>query len=77
MRVIRLVGAAVLIGACLPVAVAMGQDTTAAVTVVHCPSLFDSAAGKMLGPTTVVIAGDKFEKVESGTQSEPGATVIE
>jgi imidazolonepropionase-like amidohydrolase len=39
--------------------------------------LFDSAAGKMLGPTTVVIAGDKFDKVESGTQSEAGATVIE
>jgi hypothetical protein len=41
----------------------------AAVTVVHCPSLFDSTAGKMLGPTTVVISGDKFEKVEPGTQS--------
>jgi imidazolonepropionase-like amidohydrolase len=62
--------------ACFPVAVAVAQDAPA-VTVVHCPSLFDSAAGKMLGPTTVVIAGDKFEKVEAGTQSPAGATVIE
>ncbi len=62
---------------CLPVAVALGQDAPATVTVLHCPSLFDSAAGKMLGPTTIVISGDKFEKVEPGTQSESGATVIE
>ncbi|MGB6611468.1 MAG: amidohydrolase family protein, partial [Acidobacteriaceae bacterium] len=47
------------------------------VTVVHCPKLFDSADGKMLGPTTVFIAGDKFDKVESGMQSPAGATVIE
>jgi imidazolonepropionase-like amidohydrolase len=62
--------------ACLPVAVALAQDAPA-VTVVHCPSLFDSTAGKMLGPTTVVISGDKFEKVEAGTQSPAEATVIE
>ena len=31
----------------------------------------------MLGPTTVFIAGDKFDKVESGMQSPAGATVIE
>ena len=41
------------------------------------PKLFDSATGKMLGPTTVFIAGDKFDKVESGMQSPAGATVIE
>jgi imidazolonepropionase-like amidohydrolase len=62
--------------ACLPVAVALAQDAPV-VTVVHCPSLFDSAAGKLLGPTTVVISGDRFEKVEAGTQSPAGATVIE
>ncbi|HZZ40664.1 MAG TPA: amidohydrolase family protein [Acidobacteriaceae bacterium] len=62
---------------CLPAAVMLGQETSGAVTVVHCPQLFDSVAGKMLGPTTVVISGDKFEKVESGTQSVDGATVID
>ncbi|HUB19760.1 MAG TPA: amidohydrolase family protein [Acidobacteriaceae bacterium] len=65
------------VAACLHVAVALSQEIPSAVTVVHCPKLFDSAGGKMLGPTTVVIAGDKFEKVESGTQSETGATVID
>jgi len=73
-RGLRVVAA---IAAGLPVAMALGQDAPASVTVIHCPSLFDSTAGKMLGPTTVVISGDKFEKVEAGTQSEAGATVIE
>lgn len=62
---------------CLPIALAFSQNTPVVVTVVHCPSLFDSAAGKMLGPTTVVISGDKFEKVEPGTQSQAGATVVD
>jgi imidazolonepropionase-like amidohydrolase len=61
----------------LPIAVAFSQDAPVAVTVVHCPNLFDSAAGKMLGPTTIVVSGDKFGKVEPGTQSPAGATVIE
>ena len=61
---------------CLPIALAFSQNTSV-VTVVHCPSLFDSAAGKMLGPTTVVISGDRFEKVEPGTQSQAGATVVD
>ncbi len=77
MRFAGVVRVVVLGSACLPVAVALGQDAPAAVTVVHCPSLFDSAAGKMLGPTTIVISGDKFDKVESGTQSDAGAKVIE
>ena len=58
---------------CFPATLLLAQTAPApaapAVTVVHCPRLFDSTAGKMLGPSTVVIRGDKFEKVESGTQS--------
>jgi imidazolonepropionase-like amidohydrolase len=80
MILIRVIFRASVALAIVPVAVAVAQDGSApstAVTVIHCPSLFDSAAGKMLGPTTVVIAGNKFDKVESGTQSEAGATVIE
>jgi imidazolonepropionase-like amidohydrolase len=76
MKFLRAVRRIVVTVACLPVAVALGQAAPA-VTVVHCPSLFDSAAGKMLGPTTVVISGDKFEKVELGTQSTAGAAVID
>ncbi len=63
--------------ACLSTPVAFSQSASAAVTVVHCPSLFDSAAGKMLGPTTVVISGAKFDKVVPGTESEAGATVVD
>jgi imidazolonepropionase-like amidohydrolase len=55
---------------------AQAQDAPA-VTVIHCPKLFDSLAGKMLGQTSVVISGDKFEKIEDGYQTVPGAKLIE
>ena len=45
------------------------SQATAATTIVHCGKLFDSTTGKMLGPTSIYIAGEKFEKVESGTQT--------
>lgn len=45
--------------------------------VLHCPNLFDSVAGKMLGQSTVVISGDRISQVMSGYQSSSGATVIE
>ena len=70
----------VILSAALPLAAAMAQDAStpvAAVTVIHCPKLFDSSAGKMLGPTTVVVSGDKFEKVDPGAETPAGATVIE
>jgi imidazolonepropionase-like amidohydrolase len=55
---------------------AQAQES-AAVTVLHCPRLFDSLDGKMLGQTSVVISGDKFEKIEPGYQTVPGAKLIE
>jgi len=68
--------------ACAPVAMDFAQDTSVAttpapITVIHCPKLFDSAAGKMLGPSSVFIVADRFDKVEPGTQSPPDATVID
>jgi imidazolonepropionase-like amidohydrolase len=77
MNLVRAARRVTVVVACLPVAVAVSQDAPTTVTVVHCPNLFDSAAGKMLGPTTIVVSGDKFGKVEPGTQSLAGATVIE
>jgi imidazolonepropionase-like amidohydrolase len=62
--------------ACLPGALLFAQAAPQ-VTVIHCPRLFDSVAGTMLGPTTVTISGDKFEKVEPGTATPAGATVID
>ncbi|HEY6448886.1 MAG TPA: amidohydrolase family protein, partial [Acidobacteriaceae bacterium] len=58
--------------------IAIAQTASAApLTVVHCPALFDAAAGKMLGATTVYIRGDKFDKVEPGSASTADATVID
>ena len=48
-----------------------------AVTAIHCPRLFDSANGTMLGTSTVVVSGNKFASVESGTVTPAGATVID
>lgn len=62
--------------ACLPTALAVAQSTPA-VTVVHCPALFDSLSGTMLGPTSVFIQGDKFQKIEPGATTADGATVID
>jgi imidazolonepropionase-like amidohydrolase len=62
--------------ACLPGTLLLGQAAPS-LTAVHCPRLFDSVAGTMLGPSTVVISGDKFDKVEPGTTTPTGATAID
>ncbi|HEU5352180.1 MAG TPA: amidohydrolase family protein [Terracidiphilus sp.] len=64
---------AVVLGAAM-----LGRAQTASTTtVLHCPQLFDSLSGKMLGPATVVIAGDRFEKVEAGFVTPEGTTPVE
>jgi imidazolonepropionase-like amidohydrolase len=45
--------------------------------VLHCPKLLDSVAGKMLGNTSVVIAGDRIQDVLAGFQTVPNARTIE
>jgi len=82
MALILKLGRMVVLLACAPIAMDFAQDTSVAttpapITVIHCPKLFDSAAGKMLGPSSVFIVADRFDKVEPGTQSPPGATVID
>lgn len=51
--------------------------TPVAITVLHCPKLLDSPAGKMLGQTSVVIAGDKIQSVLPGFQNIPNAKTID
>ncbi len=46
-------------------------------TVLHCPALLDTVAGKMLGATTVVIDGQRISEVVAGRADRPGATVID
>lgn len=60
-----------------PAGQAVAGGAVSDVTVVHCPRLFDSTPGKMLGPSSVFIREDKFDRVESGTQNANGATVID
>src|ERR1700686_2944247 len=49
----------------------------AALTALQCGHLIDTANGKMLGATTIVIEGSKVKEVSSGVQSPAGAKVID
>ena len=48
-----------------------------AVTALHCGHLIDTAAGKMLGETTVVIEGGRIKEVSSGANPPAGAKLID
>src|SRR4030081_3451489 len=48
-----------------------------AVTALHCGHLIDTANGKMLGATTIVIDGSRIREVVSGDQPPSGAKVID
>ncbi len=55
-----------------------GADADAGdATALQCGHLIDTANGKMLGATTIVIEGGRIEEVSSGTQSPAGAKVID
>jgi imidazolonepropionase-like amidohydrolase len=55
--------------------VAYGDAQT--MTVLHCPALLDTVAGKLLGATTVVIDGSRIREVVAGRVDRPGASVID
>jgi len=49
-----------------------------ATKVLHCGHLFDSASGRMLGETSVVVRGERIESVQAGAIAAPaGAESIE
>jgi imidazolonepropionase-like amidohydrolase len=48
-----------------------------AVTALHCGHLIDTANGKTLGETIIVVEGGKVKSVESGSQSPAGAKIID
>jgi imidazolonepropionase-like amidohydrolase len=62
-----------------PVAQAQGQssESAPAVTALHCGHLLDPVAGKLLGATTIVVAGKRVQEVQSGTTTPPGAAEID
>jgi imidazolonepropionase-like amidohydrolase len=51
--------------------------TAAAMTALNCGHLIDTANGKMLGATTIVIEGGRVKEISSGAQSPAGAKVID
>jgi len=46
-------------------------------TALHCGHLIDTEAGKLLGATTVVVAGNRIQAVLAGVQTPAGARAIE
>jgi imidazolonepropionase-like amidohydrolase len=77
------VGATLAAGAVMGPSGAAGaadNDTGSAqpmLTALHCGHLIDTAAGKTLGATTVVIEGTRIRSVEGGVQTPPGAKEID
>lgn len=56
----------------LPAAIAAEPAQTAQnITVLQCGRMVDTAAGKMLGPTTLVIEGKRIKEIKSGTDPKP------
>jgi imidazolonepropionase-like amidohydrolase len=51
--------------------------SAAPLTALQCGHLIDTAAGKMLGATTIVIEGGKIKDVASGSSAPAGAKVID
>jgi imidazolonepropionase-like amidohydrolase len=51
--------------------------TVPSVTALLCGHLIDTAAGKVLGETTIVIEGGHVQEVRSGLQAPAGATAID
>jgi imidazolonepropionase-like amidohydrolase len=58
-------------------ATAVDAPAAASVTALHCGHLIDTANGKMLGETTIVVEGGRIKDVLSGAQSPAGAKVID
>jgi imidazolonepropionase-like amidohydrolase len=62
-----------------PAGSALAGDAAAPalVTALHCGHLIDTAAGKVLGATTIVIEGGRIREVQSGTDTPSGAKAID
>lgn len=68
--------AAALIAACLPVA-AHAQRAPQPVVLVRAGNLFDSEAGRMVGPRDLLIRGERVVEVGRGLAPPDGATVVD
>lgn len=68
--------AAALVAACLPVA-AHAQSAPPPVTLVRAGDLFDSEAGRMVGPRDILIRGRRVAEVGQGLAVPEGAAVLD
>jgi imidazolonepropionase-like amidohydrolase len=73
---LTITAAAALLAACLPTAAA-AQRASQPVTVVRAGNLFDSEAGRMVGPHDILIRGDRVAEVGEGIVAPEGATVLD
>ncbi|KQY80343.1 amidohydrolase family protein [Brevundimonas sp. Root1423] len=67
--------AAALLAACLPFAAA-AQNAPRPTVLVHAGNLFDSEAGRMVGPRDILIRGDRVAEVAPSIAAPEGATVL-
>lgn len=68
--------AAALIAACLP-AVVHAQGAAPQMVLVRAGNLFDSEAGRMVGPRDILIRGQRVAEVGQGLAAPEGATIID
>ena len=66
-----------LAGAWAGIASAADAPAAAPVTAIHCGHLLDVLAGKMLGPTTVIVEGKRIRELAPGSNAPAGATEID
>ena len=64
------------IAAITPTSAQTAVATAPAISVLHCGHLFDSDSGRMLGETSISVAGDRIQSVQAGAP-QAGAHVIE
>ena len=62
---------------CLALVASLPAAAADNVTALHCPALVDTAAGKLLSASTVVIEGNRIREVSAGTTAPAGARVID
>ena len=58
-------------------AIAYADTPAPNVTILHCPALVDTVAGKLLGKSSVVIEGERVQKIVPDFITQDGATVVE
>lgn len=56
---------------------ASASTAAAGATALQCGDLFDAAAGRLAGPSTVVVEDGRITSVQAGRHDVPGATVID